>query len=238
MKIKGIILLIGFLNPMLSFGQRELAMIKDTDGYVYVRAEKDANSEILMTLKEGDFFLCEPSNEDWWRIDTFSVPIGYVHKSRIRMIKDLTEQQQRSLIINTINKLGEYRAEYDSLRLTLSNDARMQLIGAFEDFEETHYSPLLPFLSQLFCKNRDVDLLDRYLRIMIINQMSANEMPAWTLGDCYLCYPDLVIKQIKSFKHEDKEYLWEMLVFGFENVTEQNEDLIENYQELKDRLKE
>jgi len=233
-----IILTIGLLIPILNFGQSELAMINDLDGFVNVRADKSTDSEILFKIKEMEFFLCEPTADNWWKIDNFYTKTGFVHKSRVQLIKDLPEKQQRDLIINSITRLHDYRIKYDSLRLILPNDERMELLSEFENFEETIYTPLLPFLSGLFCKNKDIDLLDKYLKIMIINQMSANEMPAWSLGDCYLCQPDLVIKRIDNYCGKDREYLWSMLTFGFENVTWQKESEIENYDELKNRLNE
>jgi hypothetical protein len=239
MKMKGLIILtIGLLIPILNFGQSELAMINDPDGFVNVRADKSTESEVLFKVKENDFFLCEPTADNWWKIDNFYTKTGFVQKSRIQLVKDLTEKQQRDLIIKSINGLNDYRLKYDSLRLILPNDERLNLLRGFENFEETIYTPLLPFLSALFCKNQDSDLLDKYLKIIIANKMSANEMPAWSLGDCYLCYPDIVIKQINSFSGKDRDYLWSMLTFGFENVTWQKENEIKNYKELKNKLNE
>jgi len=237
--MKGLIILtIGLLISMQNFGQSELAMITDPDGFVNVRADKSTDSEVLFKIKENDFFLCKPTTDNWWRIDNFYAKTGFVHKSKIQLIKDLSEKKQRDLIINSIKRLNDYRLKYDSLRLILPNNERMKLLREFEGFEETIYTPLLPFLSSLFCKNKDIDLFDKYLKIMLVNQMSANEMPAWSLGDCYLCHPDLVIKQINNYSGKDREYLWSMLTFGFKNVTWQKESEIENYDELKNRLNE
>jgi hypothetical protein len=239
MMMKGlIILIIGLLIPILNFGQSELAMINDPDGYVNIRADKSTDSEILFKIMEGDFFLCKPTTDNWWKVDNFYSRSGFAHISRIRLIRDLTEKQQHDLIINSITGLNDYRLKYDSLRLILPNEERMKLLREFEDFEETIYTPLLPFLSGLFCKNKDTDLLDKYLKIMIINQMSANESPAWTLGDCYLCQPDLVIKRIDNYSGKDRGFLRSMLIFGFENVTWKRESEIENYDELKNKLNE
>ncbi|MDP3445088.1 MAG: SH3 domain-containing protein [Ignavibacteria bacterium] len=235
--MKGLIILtIGLLIPILNFGQSELAMINDPDGFVNVRADKSIDSKIVFKIKGNDFFLCEPTTDNWWKIVNFHTKNGFVHKSRIQLIKDLTENQQRDLIIKSINALTDYRLQYDSLSLILPNEERMKLLREFEDFEETIYTPLLPFLSGLFCNKKDIDLLDKFLIIMIINQMSANEMPARSLGDCYLCQPDLVIKRIDNYGGKDREYLWSMLTFGFENVTSKKESEIEHYDELKNRL--
>ncbi|MCW3807995.1 SH3 domain-containing protein [Plebeiibacterium marinum] len=231
-----IILTIGLLMPILNFGQSELAMTSATDGFVNVRANKSTDSKILFKIKETEFFLCEPTEDNWWKIDNFYTKTGFVHKSKIQLIKDLKEKQQRALIINSINQLRDYRIKYDSLRLILPNEEIKELLSEFENFEETNYTPLLPFLSGLFCKNKDIDLLDNYLKIMNDNQKSANEMPAWSLGDCYLCQPDLVIKRIDNYRGKDREYLWSMLTLGFENVTWKKESEIEDYDELKNRL--
>lgn len=228
----------GLLMSIMNYGQSELAMINEPDGFVNVRTEKNSDSKIIMTIKEGDFFLCEPTEENWWKIDNFYTKTGFVHKSKIKLIKELTEKKQRDLIINSIYRLNDYRLKYDSLRLILPNDERVELLREFENFEETVYTPLLPFLSKLFCINKDIDLLDKYLKIMIVNKMSANEMPAWSLGDCYLCHADIVIDQIKKYNGKDIEYLWSLLTFGFENVTWQREIDIDNYQELKNKLNE
>jgi len=235
--MKGLIILtIGLLISIFSFGQSELAMINDSDGFVNVRADKSIDSEILFNFKKDDFFLCEPTTENWWKVDNFYAKTGFVHNSRIRLIKDLLENQQRNLINSSISGLNDYRLRYDSLRLILPSEERIKLLREFENFEETIYTPLLPFLSTIFCKNKDVDFLDKYLKIMIVNQMSANEMPSWSLGDCYLCHPDLVIKQIEYYSGKDREFLWNMLTYGFENVTWQRANEIENYIELKNKL--
>lgn len=231
-------LTLGLMIPIINYGQSELAIITDPGGIIAVHAEKNSDSEIIVSIKANHLFLCEPSEESWWKIDNFYTKIGFVQKSKIQLIKDLSEKHLRNLILNSICKLQDYRLRYDSLRLILPNDERLKLLIEFEDFEETVYTPLLPFLSKLFCINKDIDLLDKFLNVMLINQMSANEMPAWGLGDCYLCHADIVLKQIKKYNGKDKEYLWSMLTFGFENVTWQKENEIDDYQELKNKLNE
>lgn len=235
--MKGIILLtIVLLIPILNYGQSELGMINDPDGFVNVRADRSIDAEILFKINVNDFFLCEPTTDNWWKIVDFHGKTGFVHKSRIQLIKDLKEDQIRTLIINSIKGINDYRLKYDSLSQILPNDKRMNLLSEFENFEETIYTPLLPFLSELFCKNTDTDLLDNYLKVIIVNQMSANESPAWSLGYCYLCQPDIVIKRINNYSGEDREFLWNVLTFGFENVTWQKENEIENYYELRNKL--
>lgn len=232
------ILIFLLLIPILAFGQDDLAMINESDSSVNIRSDKTNDSETIATIKEGEFFLCKPSDEVWWKVVNFHSQTGYIQKSQITLIKNLSDNNQKELIIKTINKLKDYRNKYDSLSLIIPNEERMALLLEFEIFEENVYTPLLPFLSELFCKNMDIKLLNIFLEILIINKMSANELPAWTLGDCYLCHPNLVLNQIDNYLDEDKENLKFLLIFGFENVTWQKEQEIKNYQELKDKLNE
>ena len=233
-----IFLIIATLISLFSHGQTDLAIINDPDGYVNIRVDKNADSEIITTLKEGDLFLCEPTNDNWWKVDNFHSQTGFVQKSRIILIKNKSDNDQREMIIKSMEGLKNYRQKYDSLRSILPNDQRLELLREFENFEETVYTPLLTFLSGLFCKNKDVDLLDKFLVVIVANQMSANESPAWTLGECYLCYPDLILQKIDKYKGKNKEYLKNTLIFGFENITLNKENEIKDYQRLKVKLNE
>ena len=57
MTMKGLLILgIGLIIPILNYGQSELAMISDSDGFVNVLADKSPDSEIITTIKEGDFY--------------------------------------------------------------------------------------------------------------------------------------------------------------------------------------
>ncbi len=60
-------------------------IINDPDGYVNVRNEKNASSEIKDKIIRGEEFLYwEDKNSDWWKVMTKNIIYGYVHKSRIQ----------------------------------------------------------------------------------------------------------------------------------------------------------
>lgn len=236
--MKEIFIVLSLVFPLLGIGQVdwELARINDADGYVNIRSAKGVNSEIKGVIEEGKFFLCEPTNKSWWKVNNLYSLTGFVHKSRITLIKDLSDQEQLELIEYSMEVLRNNRNRYDSLRLMITNEERMDLVRELEKFEDTNYTPLNSFIAKLFCKRKNVNLLQEFLKTMVINSKSANETPAWTLGDCYLCYADLVLKEINKFKGSNREYLLDMLEFGFENVTGGKEADIENYEELKNKL--
>ena len=64
------------------------AIINDADGYTNVRSGKSTSSEILFKIYENDVFEILETNmeqEKWWKIK-FNNNIGYMHKSRIKII--------------------------------------------------------------------------------------------------------------------------------------------------------
>ena len=96
-----IILLFLFFSH-LNFGQ--IAVIKDNDGFTNVRKQPKGDSEIIYKLKDSEIFSYEEQKDelDWIKVyisknkyqlecdenDTF---IGYVHKSRLCPIENLTK---------------------------------------------------------------------------------------------------------------------------------------------------
>jgi hypothetical protein len=60
-------------------------IINDPDGYVNVRKERDAKSEIICRILQNEKFLYWPaSHSNWWSVKTKDGKSGYVHKSRIK----------------------------------------------------------------------------------------------------------------------------------------------------------
>ena len=66
-------------------GERMVGHIKDPEGYVNIRKERSAESEILGKIEEKElFFYWESYGTDWWYVKTKGAVKGFVHKSRIR----------------------------------------------------------------------------------------------------------------------------------------------------------
>jgi len=67
--------------------KKRLAVINDPDGYTNVRSGMSTKTEIIDRLFEGEHYEVYPtSSSNWWRVNTQSNVLGYVHKSRIRII--------------------------------------------------------------------------------------------------------------------------------------------------------
>ncbi len=77
-----------------------LAVIQDPDGFVNMRAKPDTDSEVVLKIQEDEFIVCEPAESDWWRVKDFFGNQGYMHKSRIRLVKDLPGKTLERLFVN------------------------------------------------------------------------------------------------------------------------------------------
>lgn len=62
------------------------AFIEDPDGYTNVRAGKGTDTRIIDRIEAGEKFFTYPQDGDWWEVQTPGGTIGYVHRSRIRMM--------------------------------------------------------------------------------------------------------------------------------------------------------
>lgn len=75
---------------------QEFAVIKDKDGFVNVRKEKNKTSPVVGKLYSLEAFTCMPDQSDWWHIwyardaetGNPSYIEGFVHKSRIVVLNN------------------------------------------------------------------------------------------------------------------------------------------------------
>lgn len=105
-----------------------------------------------------------------------------------------------------------------------------------EEYGEKYYEPILPEIEKLVCEQTDVKLLQRFLELLIKTANSASEAPRWTLGNIYLCRPELTLNSIEKFKNNP--ILVNDLEFGFMNVTYQKESEIKNFESLNKKVQD
>lgn len=73
------------------------ARINDPDGYTNVRAAGHIDSYVLARIVVGEIFDAWPSDDDWWKIRLSSGEMGYVQRSRIRVIDGEPTQADQAL---------------------------------------------------------------------------------------------------------------------------------------------
>lgn len=138
--------------------------------------------------------------------------------------------ERRDEIIKIINQTEQLNDAF--LKTVGQNDFEKYQTARknVEEYDEEYYEPILSEIEKLVCEKNDVKLLNRFLELLLKTSNSASESPSWTLGNIYLCHPELTLSSIKKF--QNNPILVNELEFGFKNVTYQKESQIKNYKLL------
>lgn len=71
----------------LPAGFTQRAVIDDPDGYTNMRTRKSSKSQIVTRVVQGEEFFTYKQNDSWWQVRTAQGQVGYIHVSRIRLLK-------------------------------------------------------------------------------------------------------------------------------------------------------
>ena len=227
--MKNVVIFIFILLGIIE-AQEELAIINDPDGYANIHKEKNEKSEILSKVLEKQIFYYQPENqEDWWkvRLSVFTGEDieGYMQKSRILPIDNLSSEAKKNLILYIFN--------------TEINMCKNYLDHKISDwkFEEFHDTQLVPILVKIFpkyvCVSKDTTVLLRFFDIINLETGSADETPDWVLGKIFICEPNFTIKILSR---HSSDFLLNNLELGFLHITYQKEKEVDNFDNLKFKL--
>jgi len=190
---------------------------------------------------------------------------GYIHRSRIQFVENLDYKKQKKIIAQILNK---QRILADNFRNAWINNDRIAYKTTREEVElysEIKYSPILDVLPKYFCSTNDTDILQLFFSTIILdvlpkyfcstndtdilqlffstmwaNKGSANEMPSFAIGECFICKTDIVIAQLKKIRNvEQKELIFDSIEWGLLNyfsVDEKEKSNNKEFSKLKIRL--
>ncbi len=74
------------IRSTLPVGFTSLAVIDDPDGYTNMRSQKNAKSQIVALVVQGEEFFTYMQNGNWWQVRTAQGKVGYIHISSIRLL--------------------------------------------------------------------------------------------------------------------------------------------------------
>ncbi len=119
-------------------GNIGFAIIDDKDGFTNIRLKPNSKSKVIGKIKDGELFYClsDDTKNEWIPIDFNDTLSGYIHKSRVKFLKELPFLKYREIFnYYTIFK-------NDSIKITITA----------EDFEPNRH--------QITKKNGFVTLID------------------------------------------------------------------------------
>ncbi len=193
-----------------------------------MRAGENSDFAVIDTLQESELFYCNYSeSSDWTKVKKCEGDSGYVHKSRIQLIKNMSKQEIHKLFKSVFAKESELF--YYHLLNSSSQAKRIKM----EKYSEQILNPLLKILPEYISTTKDTALFQDFLDIINLEKHSADELPSFVLGQIYIENPDFTLESV-SLKYTPQ--LHEALKWGFDNIIFEKEKQINNYSTLKDKL--
>jgi len=212
------------------FAQNKLAIINDPDGFTNVRSGQGKEFSIIDTIQKGELFYCNMTTKnEWVEILTFGCSKkqieGYIHRSRIQLVENLSHKKQKELIIEIFNK---QKILVDNFIIACESKNRV----AYETTYREHsyhsycqYSSILEILPKYFCATNDIEIIKLFFATMWADNGSANEQPSFAIGKCFICKTNIIIEQLKKIKNvEQKEFILDHIEWGLLNHFDVDED--------------
>jgi len=208
----------------------QLALINDTDGFTYVRSGKGTTFTTVATIQKDDLFYCESSASDWWKVTTRKNVEGFVHKSRIQIVKDMPIGTKKKLIL-TVFKTQEL----------LGDQYMAGRIGGIQMMEhnDDKFVPMLEIFTTYFSKTGDTILLRQFFDSIWAYSGSADERPSYTVGEIFICKTELVTAVIKKLPTSQREHIVSAVDWGLLNhfnLSQEEPPRDKRYLEYKKKL--
>lgn len=238
-----ILTILTFFCTLTLFAENKLAIINDPDGFTYVRSGKGKDFKIVDTLFTEDFFYFQYiDNSEWAKVTAWKGGQieGFVHKSRVQEFEKLESKKQKELITKILDRHRVLADNFQNAWKSKDSLAYRTTRGELEFYSDTKYDPILSILSKYFCSTSDTKVLQLFFATMWADKGSANEMPSFSIGNCLVCKPDLVIEQLQKIKDiEQKKLLFDQIEWGLLNnfsVDEHGKSDNKEFNKLKARL--
>ena len=244
MKLKKYILtILSFLCTLTIFAERKLAIISDPDGFTNVRSGQGIEFSVIDTIKKDEFFYCDLTEKGEWIkiLPMKSKQIeGYIHRSGIQLVENFDYKKQKELIAQILNR---QKILADNFQTICGHGYNMDHITAREELElynDIKYSPILDILQKYFCSTNDTEILQLFFSTMWADSGSANELPSFAIGKCFVCKTNIIIAQLKKIQNvEQKELIFDRIEWGLLNyfsVDENEKSNNKEFNKLKKRL--
>lgn len=210
-----------FFCSLTLFAENKLAIINDKDGFTYVRSGQGKNFKVVDTLFTDDFFYFRYiDNSEWAKVTAWKGRQieGFVHKSRVQEFKKLDSKKQKKLITKILDRQRVLADNFQNAWKSKDSLAYRTTRRELEYYSDTKYDPILNILPKYFCSTSDVEVLQLFFSTIWADKGSANEMPSFSIGDCFICNPDLVIKQLNKIQNiEQKKSILDHIEWGLLN---------------------
>jgi hypothetical protein len=213
---------------VLFFGLRteaqfKLGTIVDKDGFAVIKETPAPNSKTIDSAKQGDFVNCDSVLGNWIKVIEFKWYVhgpnngkqitGYILKSKVKLIENLTTPEQKSIILNTLKDYSSFINERKTFLNTHLNYGKRKWDNKADSLKmneynslsftlaDTRFNPLLVYIESFYCRTKDIEVLNKLFAFLYNNKGSAVEQPAFSLAECFICSPDKILNLLNNMNN-------------------------------------
>ncbi|WP_126243412.1 SH3 domain-containing protein [Chitinophaga rhizosphaerae] len=220
-----------FCVKFVTAQQFERAIIEDPDGFTNVRAQPASSAPALYKVTASEVFECEKMTGDWWKFRSFhpgaqQLPngTGYIHKSRVRILKDLPDSSQRLVYRNILHAYHDitrqHNQQFDTYlangkKFTPVQDKDYKESGKrHEELHDYAYSQVLELMNAYLLRTRDSLVLLDWCQVFAEDTGSAAEYPGDAIAALFEAAPEWVIRVIRPLPKRERSIVIGQIEFG------------------------
>lgn len=209
------VIIILLLGPIAMAENWKLAQLRHPSSVVNVYSAINDTSKAVATITNDEFFYCEPGNTDWWHVRTSKPIWGYIHKSQIQLVEELsltTQQKMLLSIFTTHKKLGT-----DFIRAYETKDSvgYFVTINKLDEHRDRIYLPIMEIFSNYICKTGDTLVIRQLVETISVDNSMESENRDLAMGEAFICKSDLFINALNSMaSNDDRFYVSNHIGFG------------------------
>lgn len=224
--------------------ERKTGIINDPDGYTNIRSGKGSSFEVIEKLYEDELFVyVDSADQNWLKVsitkcncDTpyrlYNQIKGYVHRSRIKDVNELSKTKRKSLFAKIFETELELYNKIISATDRKSKEYK-HLNGKIKVFHDYQFNASLTSFTNYVCEFKDEELVDQYMNLMESQEGSADEAPTYALGRMFVCDPDWTFKQIRKHITLMNQLEWGLVNVIYSMPAEEADEHKRKYNELR-----
>ncbi|MDP2692513.1 MAG: SH3 domain-containing protein [bacterium] len=238
-----ILTILTFFCSLTLFSENKLAIVNDTEGITNVYSGPGTGFKVVDTLYTDDFFYFQfVDNSEWAKVTAWKGRQieGFIHTSRIHEVEKLNSKRQKELITKILDRQRILADNFQSVWKSKDSLGYETTRRKLEIYSETKYNPILQIIPKYYCSTNDVEIIEQFFVTIWADKGSSNEMSSFSIGDCFICNPDLIIEQLGKIKDtEQKNLILDHINWGLMNHfnhQENGDSDNKEFNELKDRI--
>jgi hypothetical protein len=193
-------------GPITMAENWKIAQLRDPNSVVNVYSATNNTSEVVATIKNDEFFYCESDNADWWHVRTTKPIWGYIHKSKIQLVEELSVTTQQKMLLNIFTTHKKLGVDFVRAYETKDSVGYFVTINKLDEHRDRLYKPILEIFSNYICKTGDTLVIRQLVETVPVDGIMKSEARDLAMGEAFICKSDLFINALNGMDNKDDRF--------------------------------